>query len=236
MKGSNLKRISILSLTALMIITTTVKAEEKNQEDPTKIVTKLGVAYVDETFGVSGSVGLSDSKKINARVSDKGDEYRIGGSWLFDIGIVNFNYSKTTYNDTDYKHNYSIGTFVPLSVFGIEPMGVKIFPMAGYSYNDGEIQVEDKKTASVEDFAITSVSNNGGYLGVFALKQLSENFTLMGFGGGSKGSDDYSGSWAGVGLSYKYNKENSFKTFATTVDDDFGSENKLGFVYTYEFN
>lgn len=241
MRKDDVKTISILSILALAIIgfSSSVKAEdnkEKNQEDPTKIVTKIGVSYVDEGLGISGSVGLDEARMLSARVSDDGDEWRIGGSWLFDLGIVNFNYSKTTYDNEDsYKNNYSIGTFMPLSVFGIEPYGIQIFPMAGFSYNDGELLTENKETAKVDDFIITPISSTGGYVGAFSLKPLTEKVTLMAVAGGTLGSDDYSGYWLGGGLSYKHNKHSSINAFAFTVDDDFGKEDTFGVSYKYEF-
>lgn len=241
MKKEDIKTISILSILALaiMFFSGVVNAEEKqekNQEDPTKIVTKIGVSYVDKGLGLSGSVGLDDAHMVSARVSEEGDEWRIGGSWLFDLGIVNFNYSRSTYDNEDsYKNNYSIGTFVPLTIFGIEPYGIQIFPMAGLSYNDGELLIENQETAQVEDFIITPISSTGGYVGAFSLKPLTEKLTLMAVAGGTLGSDDYSGYWVGGGLSYKHNKHSSINGFAFTVEDDFGKEDTFGISYKYEF-
>lgn len=65
MEKNDIKVISGLGLIALMIFgTNSAKAEEveKNPEDPTKIVTKAGVAYVDESFGLSGSIGLDETR------------------------------------------------------------------------------------------------------------------------------------------------------------------------------
>ena len=39
-------------------------ATEKNPEDPTKIVTKLGIGY-NEQFTFSGSIGLDETRMIN---------------------------------------------------------------------------------------------------------------------------------------------------------------------------
>ncbi|MGC9462171.1 hypothetical protein ACP45E_20350, partial [Vibrio genomosp. F10 str. 9ZD137] len=101
--------------------------EEKHHEDPTKIVTKVGIAYVD---GVqfSGSIGLDDARMINARINADGDEWRLGGSWLLPMGILNFNFSRAEYEPEGYKNNYSIGSFIPLSYFDITPLGWQIFP------------------------------------------------------------------------------------------------------------
>ncbi|MGR5542697.1 hypothetical protein ACPV5V_29525, partial [Vibrio campbellii] len=51
-------------------------AEEKHHEDPTKIVTKLGVG-VSDTVSVSGSLGLDEARMINARINND-SEWRIG--------------------------------------------------------------------------------------------------------------------------------------------------------------
>jgi hypothetical protein len=57
-------------------------------------------------FGLSGSIGLDDSRMINARLKSSGDEWRIGGSWLFPVGIVNFNFSRSAFDHYAYKNNY----------------------------------------------------------------------------------------------------------------------------------
>ncbi len=207
---------------------------EKNPEDPTKIVTRAGVSY-DGEFGLSGSIGLDESRMINARVKSTGDEWRIGGSWLFPVGIVNFNFSRSEFDDEAFKNNYSIGTFIPLSYFGIEPAGWQLFPMAGYSYNDGEFAVHDNDSVD-EQYVLMPASSHGGYIGLFGLKPLANDFTLMAFGGGSAGSENYTGYWYGMGLSYKITSAQSVNVYGVQTDDDFGSEGKVGVSYTYEFD
>lgn len=209
--------------------------ESKDAADPTKIITRAGLAFVDERWTVSGSVGLDETKMVSARVSEDADEWRIGGSWLFDFGILNFNFSRSDYDDGAYKNNYSVGTFVPLSVFGIEPYGFQIFPMAGYSYNDGEYSVDDVSTPEIDDFILKQATSHGMYAGAFTLKPINDSLTAMAFAGGNYGSDDYSGYWFGGGLSYKINKQNSVRAFGMKTDDDFGSDEKFGAIYTYEF-
>lgn len=61
----------------------------------------------------------------------------IRGFWLFDISIINFNFRRTDYDHGYYSKKYSVGTFVPLSYFWIEPAGWMIFPMADYNYSNG---------------------------------------------------------------------------------------------------
>lgn len=211
-------------------------AEEKHHEDPTKIVTKAGVSYADDSWKVSGSIGLDEARMINGRISTDGDEWRIGGSWLLPMGIVNFNFSRNDYDDGAYRNNYSIGTFIPLSHFNIQPLGIQLFPMAGYSYNDGEFfERQESSDDILEDYVLTPKTSHGGYVGMFGLRPLSENWSMMGFGGANKGSDDYSGYWVGGGVSYKINANQSFNTFGVYSDDDFGKRDFIGFSYTYEF-
>lgn len=211
-----------------------VSAEEKHQDDPTKIVTKLGLGYNDD-LTISGSIGLDPVRMVNVRTSADGDDWRIGGSWLLPIGIVNVNFSRTEYDNDAYKNNYSIGTFIPLSYFGIEPMGWQIFPMAGYAYNDGEFAVEQQSEMQSGDYVLMSNSSHSGYLGAFALKPLTDTWSVLAFGGGALGSDDYSSYWGGGGLSYKINENQSFNFYGVVSEDDFGSNEKVGVSYTYEF-
>ena len=63
----------------------------KHHEDPTKIVTRAGVGYNGElTF--NGTIGLDDTRKIYGSITASGDEWSLGGSWLFEKGIANFLY------------------------------------------------------------------------------------------------------------------------------------------------
>ena len=77
----------------MTFLTTFTIADEKNQEDPTKIVTKLGVGYSDQ-FTFSGSIGLDEARMINARINDDASEWPIGGSWLFNFSILNLNFNR----------------------------------------------------------------------------------------------------------------------------------------------
>ncbi|MGR5253998.1 hypothetical protein ACPV5S_17535 [Vibrio astriarenae] len=207
-------------------------AEEKHHEDPTKIVTKLGVG-VSDTVSVSGSLGLDEARIINARINND-SEWRIGGSWLFDLGILNFNFSKTDYDHGSYRNNYSIGTYVPLTYFDIQPAGWLLFPMAGYSYNDGKQAIPSDDIS--EDYVLMRATTHGGYLGMFGLRPIAETqFSLMGFAGASAGSDSYSSHWFGGGVSYKVNQHASFNVFGYISDDDFGQVNKLGGSFSYQF-
>ncbi|WP_210498292.1 hypothetical protein [Vibrio crassostreae] len=227
--------LAVGAITASSAVAAEVK-EEKNELDPTKIVTKAGVSYTD-ALSVAGSVGLDEARMLNARVDVESGEWRLGGSWLFDFGIVNFNFSRTDYEHDAYRNNYSVGTFIPLEKFGVAPLGIKIFPMAGFNYNDGEYAVQQDSAATLnENYVLTPSTSTGGYLGAFALKPIDDKFTLMAFGGGAKGSDDYDAYWFGGGAGYKINDQNSLKFFAFKSDGSFGVEEKIGFGYTHEFD
>jgi len=207
---------------------------EKHQEDPTKIATKLGLGY-DDKFVVSGSLMLDAARKLNARVNEDASEWRFGGSWLFKFGIVNFNYSQSDLGGGANKRNFSVGTFVPLGKFGFAPGGWQIFPMAGYSYNEGAFLAPNPDPALSEDYVLLPGSSEGGYIGAFTFRPLSESWTALGVAGVSKGSDDYSGNWIGLGLGYTFNEHQSANIFAFNSDDDFGQQQRLRISYTHEF-
>lgn len=229
-------RSTAMVIALCSVVSFGVVAKDKHHEDPTRIVTKAGIAYTD-SVRISGSIGLDEARMINARTDLEGEEWRIGGSWLLPMGILNFNFSRSDYDDGAYKNNYSIGTFVPLTHFGFEPAGWQIFPMAGYSYNDGEFLVNQSHgDAGLEnDYVLMPASSHGGYLGGFAVKPLTDKWSLMAFGGGSMGSDNYSGHWYGAGVSHKLTEKQSFNIFGYVSDDSFGDNSKIGGSYTYEF-
>lgn len=231
-----IKTTAIISIHifCLMCFTTFTIADEKNQEDPTKIVTKIGAGFSDQ-FTFSGSIGLDEARMINARINDDASEWRIGGSWLFNFGIINFNFNRNEYDNDANANGYSIGTFIPLSYFGFAPGGIQIFPMAGYNYTDGEVSVPNDE---IDDngFILIPNTTHGAYLGAFALKPLNDNWTVMSFLGGAKGSDNYSSYWFGGGMSYKINQRQSVNFYGFMSDSDYGESKKVGFSYTYEFD
>ncbi|WP_434638703.1 hypothetical protein ACMYSK_22980 [Klebsiella sp. I138] len=217
---------------------------EKSADDPTKVTTKVGVSWSDNykmndsNVAFSGSLAFDQVKKINVRVNSDASEWRIGGSWLFPVGIINFNFGKNEYPDNASQTNYSVGTFIPLSAFGIEPAGFQIFPMAGYTYNDGEhmaCNAGQHKSCSQpgfdgmpspdNGFESTTSSGSSGYLGVFTLKPLTDDLRLLSFLGGTYGSkndagDNYKGYFAGVGLGYSLTQHNSVKVMTYIQDNN----------------
>lgn len=215
----------------------------KNADDPTLIRTSFGFAgnynFESDNFGysISGSIGLSEAQKINVRFHPDTDEWRLGGSWLFDFGIVNFNFGKSEYDDGANYNNYSIGTFIPLSVFGIEPNGWQIFPMAGFNYTEGERPLNEAEPDYDIDnpYVMHPTQSKGGYLGFFSLKPIDDALTVMTFAGASAGSNDYFGYWFGVGLGYEVTQQDSISLLGLASDNDYGSDQKVILSYTHNF-
>lgn len=239
--------------------------ENKNKlaDDPTKVISKVGVSYAnnydfdDPNLSFSGSIAFDQARKLNARINDDASEWRIGGSWLFPVGIVNFNFGKNEYTNGANQTNYSVGTFMPLSYFGIEPLGFQIFPMAGYTYNDGEAPACDGEVGSKctnPDFVGTPSPENGfdmmtssgssGYVGAFALKSLNQELTLISFAAGSYGSknsegENYKGAFGGVGLGYAVNKNHSFNVMTFLMNNNTyldEADKRVVASYQYQFD
>lgn len=220
------------------------KEKQKLAEDPTKVVTQVGVSYGGEKLKFSGSLSLGAVNKINASVDADGEEWRLGGSWLFDVGIVNVNFGKKEFDDGTKQNNYSIGTFMPLSYFGFTPWGTQIFVMGGYTYNDGEVACYSYHQCG-DDFDINDVSDgmilvpsssSSGYLGTFALKPLTDKWRLIGIAAGSLGSNDYHGYLLALGTGYSITKRQSVAAYGFLQDNSFGHDEQLGIVYKYQFN
>ncbi|PMH43750.1 hypothetical protein BCU68_12930 [Vibrio sp. 10N.286.49.B3] len=236
----------VISLAMVSGVAISADQDEKNPEDPTKIITKVGVGYSNEKATISGSLGLDDARMVNATINQDASEWSLGGSWLFDAGILNFNFRKTTYDDDSHNTSYNLGSFIPLSYFDFTPGGWQPFITGGYSYNKGEIKNYDyvSPVATIEPLEFTAqtnefneMSNHAVYLGAFAFKPWNEHWTTMAFLGTTQGSKDMSVYWAGIGASYRINKHNSFNIFGVASDSSiYGGEEKLSVNYRYEFN
>ncbi|EHK9086573.1 hypothetical protein AB8302_005134 [Vibrio parahaemolyticus] len=236
--------------------------KNKLADDPTKVITKFGASYAnnydfdDQNISFSGSLALDQARKINLRINDDVSEWRIGGSWLFPVGIVNFNFGKNEYVNGADQTNYSVGTFMPLSYFGIEPAGFQIFPMAGYTYNTGDVPVCDGAesshcsepnftgTPSAENgFNMMSSSGSSGYVGAFALKSFTKELTLISFAAGTYGSENsegenYKGFFGGIGLGYLVNKRHSFNVMTFVMDNNTyldEADKRVAVSYQYQF-
>ncbi|KZY64742.1 hypothetical protein A3742_03460 [Oleiphilus sp. HI0071] len=218
-------------------------AKEKLTNDPTKIETKLGLGYQDD-WSFSGSLAFDPVRKINLSVKADGNEWRGGGSWLFDIGIVNLNFGRTEFDNGNTQDSYSVGTFLPLSIFGFAPGGVQIFPMFGYAYSNGETicdtRPEDSECygfISPEDGFLIYIptENHSGYIGALALKPLSDEWTLLTVLNYTQGSDDFNSAFGALGAGYTLNKRHSMSLMAFSVDNTYGDKSGIGASYKYAF-
>lgn len=220
-----------LSCVGVLVATSSVaQSNEKLSDDPTKVITKVGIRYADDTT-VYGSIAFGPVTKINARATDNGD-WSIGGSYLFKFGIVNVSGSKKVFENDVNQNQYSIGTFIPLSALGIKPAGWQLFTALGYNYTEGEYPYFDPE--SFEFSTITSTSQ-GGYLGLMALKSINPKWTFKAGVVAAKGSNDYSGLGGGAGLTYNFTPKDSFGINASYIDNSFGSRELYGVSYTHEF-
>lgn len=251
MKIQNLILLPLLFSYGANAAGTSKPNSEKLADDPTRVVTELGVTYGNnydinnDSWSLFGSIALDPVRKISARVNDDGSEWRIGGSWLFDFGIVNFNFGKNEFDNQNTQTNYSIGTFVPLSYFGFEPLGIQIFPTIGYNYNDGEkvcdvsqssSPCENEEATFDEHFMMISDNNQSGYVGAFALKPLNKQLTLMMATAAAKGTNDYDAWWLLGGISYKLAKKQTLSAFTYIIDNNYGQEERFSITYKYTFN
>lgn len=203
---------------------------EKMSDDPTKIVTKIGIRYSD--FGtVFGSIAFGPVTKINVSVSED-DQWRVGGSYLFDFGIVNVSASDQELESGVTQTQYAIGTFMPLVAVGIQPGGWLMFAAAGANYTEGDIGNIDFDFA---DAFPVEVSSKGGYLGLLGLKQLSERWVIKTGGVLSVGSNNYSGFGIGVGVTFNAKPDDSISLFGSYIDNTFGQRDLVGVSYTREF-
>lgn len=191
-----------------------VSNDEKHIDDPTRIVTRLGVGYNGElTF--NGSLGLDETRMLRVQINHDASEWQLGGSWLFEKGIVNL-----FMNGHEQRNTYSIGTYIPLSALGVDTENWLVFPMAGANFVDGK-EGNDNST--------------GAYVGTFAIRPIDEHWSVLGFVGISGGSNDYFGLWGGAGGSYKITDKQSVRFMGSYSEDSYRTDNKLSISYGYEF-
>lgn len=209
--------------------------EEKNQEDPTKIVTRVGAGYNGD-LTLNGSLGLDESRMVSGNINSDGSEWRIGGSWLFSKGIVNFNFKKNQYDSGGDSTSYNLGTFVPLSAFGVSPAGWQLFPAFGYNYTEGRTVISTGH--SYQDTPLMMpIKSHGGYVGMLALKPMRNGLTLMLGGGGSAGSNNTNNAYLVGGVSYRIDSHQSVNGLAAVSNSSqFGSKDTYSINYRYEFN
>ncbi|TKZ21219.1 hypothetical protein FAP39_07315 [Shimia litoralis] len=216
----------------LLCAPASVSAEspQKLSEDPTKVITKLGVRYSDFAT-LSGSVAFGPVTKVNASITEN-KEWSLGGSYLFGFGIVNVAASRKELSSGIRQTQYSIGSFVPLGAFGIQPAGWQIFPAFGVNYTDGQLADID---LNLDDSLLASTSSKGGYIGALVLKSLSDNWIFKTGFVGSRGSNNYSGYSIGAGLTYALTDRDSLGIFGSYIDNSYGQRDQFGVSYKREF-
>ena len=226
----------------LLLLVPLCQADDNTKlaQDPTRIKTKLGLGY-NEQLTLSGSIALDEARKLNASISEDASEWRLGGSWLFDFGIVNFSAGRNEFDNGSNQTSYSIGTFMPLSYFGFAPLGIQLFPTIGYTYTSGEVICSSAdclgSAPSLDNhYVFVPIESNSGYLGLIAMKPLSEQFTVLSFIGTAKGSNSYHGNWMGAGLGYSPNQQHAVSLSVINIDTSFGQESRLAASYKYEFH
>ena len=217
-------------LLALLAVPAIAEEREKLSDDPTKIITRIGIRYADFAT-VSGSVAFGPVSKINASYSEN-DDWTIGGSYLFRFGIVNASAARTTLSNGTSQTRYSVGTFLPLSARGIEPAGWQLFPAFGLSYTKADSVDVD---LPIDDAFTISTSSESGYAGILALKPLSPKWTFKGVLFGAARSDDFTSLTVGAGLTYRLTPRDSLSVFATYIDTSSGQRDQVGLSYTREF-
>ena len=225
--------ITYLLICTFSLSATEQQSEEKHHEDPTKVITKFGIGYSDDlTF--SGSIAIDQIRKINGNINTDASEWRLGGSWLFDFGILNFSVGRSEYNDGGHKETYSVGTFLPLSALGVNTGDWMVFPMAGINHTKIDLIIEEEPE-SLDDLVMMQNTNNGGYFGAMAVRPLTPFISVMAFAGGGLGSDDYRNVWTGAGASYKLNDNQALRLFGFYANDNYGNTTKVNLSYSYEF-
>jgi hypothetical protein len=208
--------------------------EEKNPEDPTKIVTRLGMGYNGD-LTINGSFSLDKTRMISGFINSDATEWRLGGSWLFEKGIVNFHFKKNQYDNGGDSISYNIGTFIPLSVFGFKPCGWQLFPSFGFNYTQGNV-LADSDLNFLDTPFMEPTDSAGIYLSGFALKPLNDQWTVIARMGGSYGSDNTTDIYAGTGISWRMTPRQSFNLFYSISDSSkFGGRNTLSINYLFEF-
>lgn len=224
--------LHLLALVALVSLPgmASGQEQEKANEDPTKIATKLGIAYSDN-LTLSGSLAIGPKAKFNARIHD-GGEWSLGASYLFSVAILTFSAAKTEFDNGSVQTRYSLGGFVPLTGLGLKTGRWQLFTPFGYTYTEGEMSVSDLDLH--QTFAV-EVSSNSGYVGLFGLLPYNERISFLAGGIVTKGSDNFSGYSAGGGVSYHLTPDDTIALFASYVDNSFGQKQKLGLSYQHEF-
>lgn len=202
----------------------------KAAEDPTKISTRVGIAYADE-LSVSGSVAIGPKFKLNGRVAKSG-QWSLGASYLFPIAILTFTAGKSELDSGVKQTRYSLGGFVPLSQLGLKTGKWQIFVPFGYSYTNSRQATTD---LDQQDGIPIQIASNSGYVGVFTIRPISQRMTVLAGANYTRGTHDYSGVAVAGGLSYHLSRRDTVALRASYVNNTYGQKQKIGVSYQHEF-
>ncbi len=227
----------VIAIASLIVVPVAARAAEppaapaeKSAEDPTKIATKAGAAYSGE-LSASGSVAFGVKFKVNGRVAESG-QWSMGASYLLPVAILTFAAGKGELDTGVEQTRYSLGGFVPLRQLGLDTGRWQLFAPFGYTYTDSRQAVTD---LDQQDGIPIQVSSSSGYVGLFALRPLSERLTLMGGANFTRGTKGFSGVAAAAGLSFHLSGRDTVALRASMVDNSFGQKKRIGISYQHEF-
>lgn len=203
----------LLTVVIIFFFNHSVMAEQekkKNFFDPTNIDTRIGAQYTDKGFGASGSIAWSETGKVNVSATE-GGSWTLGGSWGTDWGLIDYYVS----SDED-RTGYYLGTYVPLSTFGVDTGKLMVFPFAGANYTTFE---EPQVSGATDSY--------GAYAGVLALYPVNEQVTAGIYSFYAYGTE-YTNALAAAFVGYNFTENLALKTMAGYSDDNYDS----GMVYT----
>lgn len=204
--------------------------DEKAAEDPTKIATKVGIAYAGE-LSASGSVAIGPKLKLNGRIAESGN-WSLGASYLFPVAILTFAAGRSEFESGVEQTRFSLGGFVPLNPLGVKTGKWQLFVPFGYTYTNGKLPVTD---IDQQEGIPIQTSSNSAYVGLFTLRPLNARLTLLAGANLTKGTNDFSGVAAVGGVSYHLTERDTVAFRASYVDNSFGQKSRLGISYQHEF-
>lgn len=222
--------IAILCLALAPFAAMAQEQSEKLADDPTKVVTQIGVRATNITTSVMGSIAFGPVNKLNLTYSENG-EWSFGASHLFRLGIVNISGSNRELDSGIEQTLYSIGTFIPLSQL-TDTGKWQLFPTLGYNYAESEVPVY---SPLVNEVITVPVTSHSAYLGLFGLRPLGPKWTALAGAVGVTGTDEYSAFSLGAGLTYNLTNKDSVTGFAGYSDNTFGSREVFGVGYKHQF-
>lgn len=220
--GSNslLQAALLLPIATVVPLNAQIAEREKLSDDPTKIVKKIGFRYSDFAT-IFGLIAFGPLTKVNVSFSED-ERWSIGGSYLFDFGIVNVATSQKALSIDLEQTKYSMG---------IQPFGWLLFLAVGANRTEGSLANFDFDFEEALQF---ETSSKGGYHGLLALEPLIDKWVIKSGVVLSAGSNDYSEYSVGGGLTYNVSTAHSISVFGSYSDNSFGQRDLLGISYKRE--